>query len=321
MNELSKDSVNWLAVGEEGTGQRIDHFLCRILKGVPKSHVYRILRSGEVRLNGRRVGPGARLAEGDELRVPPIRVASRSGDGRPPGPSRAVQELAILFEDDVLLIVDKPAGLAVHGGSGIVHGLIEQLRAARPHARFLELAHRIDRETSGVLVIAKQRAALVELHRMLREGEVDKRYLALVRGKWRDEKRTVQLSLHTFATSEGVRRVRVVAEGRYTQTIFRRQRVWPDRNPPLALLEAQLKTGRTHQIRVHLAHIGFPLAGDDKYGDFEWNRELARQGLNRMFLHAHILAFAHPVTRAGIRVKAALPPELVGFVGRIDAGG
>jgi 23S rRNA pseudouridine955/2504/2580 synthase len=318
MNGLSKDAVNRLAIGEEAAGQRVDHFLVRILKGVPKSHIYRILRSGEVRVNGKRVGPGTRLASGDQLRVPPIRTAARAAE-RALVPSRAVSRLPVLFEDEALLAVDKPAGLAVHGGSGIAHGLIEQLRAAHPEARFLELVHRLDRDTSGVLLIAKKRAALVELHRKLREGEVDKRYLVLVRGRWRDEKRVVRLSLHKFATEEGERRVRVNTEGREAVTVFRRERVWQDREPPLALLEAELKTGRTHQIRVHLTHLGFPLAGDDKYGDFAWNKTLAREGLKRMFLHAHRLAFAHPATGEHVEITSALPADLVAFVARLDA--
>jgi 23S rRNA pseudouridine955/2504/2580 synthase len=204
--------------------------------------------------------------------------------------------LRILFEDDAFLAVDKPAGLAVHGGSGIAHGLIEQLRAARPDARFLELVHRLDRDTSGVLLIAKRRPALVALHAQLREGEFDKRYLVLVRGRWRDAKRVVELSLHKFATKEGERRVRVEEAGRHATTVFYRHRAWPEHDPPLALLEAELRTGRTHQIRVHLTHLGFPLAGDDKYGDFAWNRTLTKAGLKRMFLHAWKLGFSHPMT-------------------------
>jgi 23S rRNA pseudouridine955/2504/2580 synthase len=318
MNGLSKDTVNRLAVGEEGAGQRIDHFLARLLKGVPKSHIYRILRSGEVRVNGKRVGPDVRLMTGDELRVPPVRIAAREA-GAAVRPTNAVAKLRVLFEDDALLAVDKPAGLAVHGGSGIAHGLIEQLRAARPEARFLELVHRLDRDTSGVLLIAKKRAALVELHRMLRDGEIDKRYLVLVRGRWRDAKRVVRLSLHKFSTREGERRVRVEDDGQKAVTTFRRNRVWPDHAPPLALLEAELETGRTHQIRVHLTHLGFPLAGDGKYGDFSWNKALAREGLKRMFLHAHRMTLRHPLTAAPLRLEAPLPSDLDAFLRRIGA--
>jgi 23S rRNA pseudouridine955/2504/2580 synthase len=211
--------------------------------------------------------------------------------------------------------MNKPAGLAVHGGSGIAHGLIESLRAARPDARFLELVHRLDRDTSGLLLIAKRRSALTELHRMLRDGEIDKRYLVLVRGRWRDEKRTVRLPLHKFATRDGERRVRVDDDtGREAITTFRRLGVWRDHDPPLALLEAELLTGRTHQIRVHLTHLGFPLAGDDKYGDFAWNKVLAREGLKRMFLHAARLSFAHPATGAPIALHADLPRDLADYL-------
>jgi 23S rRNA pseudouridine955/2504/2580 synthase len=318
MNELSKDAVSWLTVGEDAAGQRVDNFLSRILKGVPKSHIYRILRSGEVRINKGRVGPDARLVLGDVVRVPPVRTAAPA---RPPvaGFLRAGPNLPILFEDDALLALDKPSGLAVHGGSGIAQGLIEQLRAARPDAKFLELVHRLDRETSGILLIAKKRAALVGLHEQLREGGFDKRYLVLVRGRWRDEKRRVRLSLHKFSTQEGERRVRVEEDGQEAETIFHRRRTWFGHDPPLALLEAQLLTGRTHQIRVHLTHLGFPLAGDDKYGDFAWNKVLAKQGLKRMFLHSCSLGFVHPLTGEAMQFESPLPDELARFVARLDA--
>jgi 23S rRNA pseudouridine955/2504/2580 synthase len=316
MNELSKDAVRRLTVGDEAAGQRLDNYLMRVLKGVPKSHIHRIVRTGEVRVNSGRVDVGTRLASGDIVRVPPLRIARSA---QRPAPSEAARRWRVLFEDEVLLALDKPAGVAVHGGSGVPHGLIEQLRAARPEARFLELVHRLDRETSGVLLIAKKRAALVALHAQLREGTCDKRYQLLVRGRWRDEKRAVRLPLHRFVTREGERRVKVDAEGRHAETVFRRLAVWPDRDPPLALLEAELATGRTHQIRVHLAHLGFALAGDDKYGDFAWNRDLARQGLKRMFLHACRLGFAHPQTGEAMVVESALPPELRSFVDRLDA--
>jgi 23S rRNA pseudouridine955/2504/2580 synthase len=319
MKDLSKDAVNRVAVGEEGDGQRVDNFLVRVLKGVPKSHIYRIVRSGEVRVNGRRVGPDARLAIGDLVRIPPIRTEARPQRDRAV-PRSAATVPPILFEDEALIAVDKPAGLAVHGGSGISFGVIERLRAARPDARFLELVHRLDRDTSGVLMIAKKRAALTGLHAQLREGRVDKRYDVLVRGRWRDAKRAVDLPLETFVTGEGERRVRVEREGKVARTVFRRQRVWPDIDPPLALLEATLETGRTHQIRVHLTHLGFPLAGDDKYGDFAWNRQLAAQGLKRMFLHAHRLRFAHPDDGREIVVEAPLPGDLARYLDRLDAG-
>jgi 23S rRNA pseudouridine955/2504/2580 synthase len=316
MNELSKDAVSWLTVGDDAEGQRIDNFLVRTLKGVPKSHIYRILRSGEVRVNKGRVRPDARLAPGDVVRIPPVRAATPAGPARP----RTADPFkpAILYEDDALLAVDKPAGLAVHGGSGIALGLIEQLRAARPDARLLELVHRLDRDTSGVLLVAKKRSALTDLHAQLRDGAVDKRYLVLVRGIWRDAKRKVEVPLHKFVTAEGERRVRAEASGRESVTVFRRERVWPTHVPPLALLEAELETGRTHQIRAHLAHIGYALAGDDKYGDFAWNRELAREGLKRMFLHARSVSFRHPAGGAATRITAPLPPDLVRYLEALD---
>ena len=315
MNGLSKETVSRLAVDENSAGQRIDNFLARLMKGVPKSHVYRILRSGEVRLNGKRVGPDQRLATGDMVRVPPVRTAPDAPAAHP----GAARKLSIVHEDDDLIVVDKPSGLAVHGGSGIAHGLIESLRAARPDARFLELVHRLDRDTSGLLLIAKRRPALTELHRMLREGLIDKRYRVLVRGRWRDEKRTVRLALHKFSTREGERRVRVDDEtGRESVTTFRRIQVWRELDPALALLEAELETGRTHQIRVHLSHLGFPLAGDDKYGDFAWNRTLARQGLKRLFLHAARLGFVHPLSGMPMEFTAPMPRELSRFLETLD---
>ena len=224
-----------------------------------------------------------------------------------------------MFEDDALIVLDKPAGLAVHGGSGISFGVIERLRHARPEAAFLELVHRLDRDTSGALVIAKKRSALTGLHAQLRDGAIDKRYYVLVRGKWRDALRAVELSLTSYVTGDGERRVRVDSAGRLARTIFRRVKVWPQADPPVALLEAELETGRTHQIRVHLTHLGFPLAGDDKYGDFAWNKALARQGLKRMFLHAHRIRFTHPVDGREVVVEAPLAPELAAFVARLDA--
>jgi len=316
MNELSKDAVNWLTVDEASVGQRVDNYLGKMLKGVPKSHIYRILRSGEVRVNKGRVKPDARLILGDLVRVPPVRTALRPNLAPPAASS---PRLSVLFEDDEILAVDKPAGLAVHGGSGVAYGLIEHMRAARPSAKFLELAHRLDRDTSGVILLAKRRAALVALHAQLRAGDFDKRYLVLVRGKWRDAKRRVTLALHKFATREGERRVRVEDDGQAAETIFHRRHAWPLLVPPLALLEAELRTGRTHQIRVHLTHLGFPVAGDDKYGDFAWNRILRKQGLKRMFLHAHSLAFAHPLTGERVALASPLAADLAAYVARTNA--
>ncbi len=311
MKELSKDSASWHEVGADSAGQRIDNYLTKRLKGVPKSHIYRILRSGEVRVNSRRVGPQHRLEEGDRLRLPPVRTAVRQ---RPPA-GAAPWLAAIIHEDDVLLAIDKPAGVAVHGGSGVSHGIVERLRAARPQAPFLELAHRLDRETSGVLMLAKRRSALLALHRQLREGQVEKLYLALVKGRWRDSKRSVKLPLNKYVLKSGERRVSVHSEGAPAHTVFHLRRAWRD----YSLLEAELKTGRTHQIRVHLAHLGYPVAGDDKYGDFALNKALARQGLRRMFLHASRTVIEHPQSGASLALEAPLPEELQSFISMLDA--
>lgn len=309
MNPLSQDAVNWVTVDPEAAGQRIDNYLLRLLKGVPKSHVYRILRSGEVRLNRRRAEPTVRLTAGDELRLPPLRLAMPQKSAQVP-----LRYLPpVLFEDEDLLAFDKPSGLAVHGGSGVDFGLIELARRARPEAKFLELVHRLDRDTSGILLMAKKRAALVAMHAAFREGRVEKRYQALVKGSWRNEKQSVKLGLTKFLTGEGERRVRIDAEGSPSHTIFRRLQAWSE----ASLVEAELKTGRTHQIRVHLAHLGFPIAGDEKYGDFAWNKTLAKRGLKRMFLHAGEIVFAHPRSGESIRLSAPLPPELQRFVDRL----
>ena len=307
-------AVRWIEVDEGGAGQRIDNFLVARLKGVPKSHVYRILRSGEVRVNSGRVAASHRLAEGDRIRVPPIRLAEREA-GDAPAPAL---ELPVLFEDDHILAVDKPAGLAVHGGSGIAHGVIERLRAGRPQAKFLELAHRLDRETSGVLLLAKKRSALTALHEDLRERAMDKRYLVAVDGRVRDEKRRVKVALRRYSTGEGERRVAVDEhEGQEAETIFRRLA----RSAEFTLLEAELLTGRTHQIRVHLAHIGHPVLGDDKYGDFTLNKALRKLGLKRMFLHAAQLSFTHPATGEPVTIRSPLPAELEAFRRAVFAEG
>jgi len=310
MKELSKESVNWLEIDEGAAGQRIDNFLLRHLKGVPKSHIYRILRSGEVRVNSGRVDATYRLVLGDKVRVPPVRLAAPS----PAKPKIGQFSGTVLYEDDALLVVDKPAGTAVHGGSGVSHGIIEQLRQARPELRFLELVHRLDKETSGILLLAKKRSALTKLHDMMRTGKVEKHYFALVKGRWPNPRQHVKLPLYKFLTESGERRVMVSEEGQASHTIFTLQNVWAD----FSLLDAELKTGRTHQIRVHLAHLGYPIAGDDKYGDFALNKQLAKQGLKRMFLHAHGMAFAHPLTGEALQFEAPLPKDLAAFVRALD---
>jgi 23S rRNA pseudouridine955/2504/2580 synthase len=313
MNGLSKDSVTFLTIDESGEAQRIDNFLFKHLKGVPKSHVYRILR-GEVRVNKKRIDQTYRLKLGDLLRIPPIRVAEKHEIEAVHIPA---VEFPIIYEDDALVVVNKPSGVAVHGGSGVSFGIIEQMRRARPQAKFLELVHRLDRETSGVLLLAKKRSALTAMHEIMREGNSDKRYFALVLGQWKNAKQHVKLPLHKFDTPKGEKRVMVREDGQASHTIFALQRSWPE----YSLLEAQLKTGRTHQIRVHLAHLGFPIAGDDKYGDFAHNKALMKQGLKRMFLHAYSIAFAHPLTGEPMRLVAPLPKELESFIAKLDAGG
>jgi 23S rRNA pseudouridine955/2504/2580 synthase len=295
--------VRWIDVAEEEAGQRLDNFLMARLKGVPKSHIYRVLRSGEVRVNSGRVAGSRRVEAGDRIRIPPMRVAER--EDQTPAPHFL---MPVLYEDEALLALDKPAGIAVHGGSGIAHGAIESLRSMRPDAPYLELVHRIDRETSGVLLIAKKRTALVGLHEMLRERTMDKRYLAGVSGRFRNEMQRVKASLAARSTTEG-KHVRVAEEGQEAETVFRRIA----RGAEFSLLEAELLTGRTHQIRVHLAHLGHPILGDDKYGDFDLNKSLRKRGLKRMFLHAASIALTHPVTGEALRIEAPLPAELERF--------
>jgi 23S rRNA pseudouridine955/2504/2580 synthase len=314
MKGLSKDSATWHEVEAEAAGQRVDNYLTKWLKGVPKSHIYRILRSGEVRVNSRRVGPDYRVQSGDRVRLPPLRTARPSAAPRLPTASRSKTD--ILFEDDMLLAINKPAGVAVHGGSGISRGIIELLRLERPHERFLELVHRLDRGTSGVLLIAKRRSALLALHRQLREGTARKFYHALVKGRWRGPERSVKLPLHKYVLASGERRVAVAQDGSPAHTVFRLRRQWEG----YSLLEAELKTGRTHQIRVHLAHLGLPVAGDDKYGDFALNKQLANEGLKHMFLHAFKMIVAHPRSGAALTLEAPLPHELQSFLSRLDAG-
>ena len=306
-------------VDEESAGQRLDNFLIRQLKGVPKTHVYRIIRSGEVRLNKGRAAADTRVATGDVVRLPPVRVSEKMAQKQgQPAPAR---EFPVLFEDEHLIAIDKPAGVAVHGGSGVSFGVIEQLRRARPGAKFLELVHRLDRETSGILLIAKRRSALTALQDQFRERETGKTYLALAVGAWPANRKVIDLPLHKYLQADGERRVKVVAlddpDGMRSVTLVKvAQRVardLPAGQGAFTLLEVTIKTGRTHQIRVHLASQGHPIAGDDKYGDFELNKVLQRQGLKRMYLHAWRLQFNHPATGERIELLAGLPLELKKF--------
>jgi 23S rRNA pseudouridine955/2504/2580 synthase len=313
--------VRFLTVDGESAGQRLDNFLFRQLKGVPKTHVYRIIRSGEVRINKGRAQAETRLVEGDLLRLPPVRISARSEEGgSPPAPAR---EFPLLYEDDALLAIDKPAGVAVHGGSGVSFGVIEQLRTARPGARFLELVHRLDRETSGILLVAKKRSALTALQDQFRERETGKTYLALVEGNWPVNKKVLDAPLAKYllpgqagSADPGERRVRVVAKDhpdamRAVTLVNVLARVsLPADAAAFSLLAVTIKTGRTHQIRVHLASGGHAIAGDDKYGDFERNRALQKLGLKRMFLHAWRLQFTHPASGERMALQADLPPDL-----------
>jgi 23S rRNA pseudouridine955/2504/2580 synthase len=302
-------------VDEAHAGQRLDNYLFRLLKGVPKSHVYRILRTGQVRVNSARAEATYRMQPGDRVRIPPLRLATRAAPVRAGSGAVPVLPRRTLYEDDHVLVIDKPAGMAVHGGSGVSRGVIEQLRRERPELRALELVHRLDRDTSGVLVLAKKRSALIELHRQLREGEVEKRYLVLVAGAWRNATQAVKLPLRKYVTAAGERRVSIDLHGMAAHTVFTLQR----RLAAFSLLAAEIKTGRTHQIRVHLAHLGFPIAGDDKYGDFALNKTLARQGLKRMFLHAAALTFTHPASGEPLHLSAPLAPDLTQFLSRLEA--
>ena len=298
-------AVRTLTVDAEAAGQRLDNLLLRLLKGVPKTHVYRVIRSGEVRINSARARADTRVAAGDLIRVPPMRLAE---------PRRAplvpAREFPLLYEDEYLLAIDKPAGVAVHGGSGVASGVIEQLRRARPQARFLELVHRLDKETSGVLLLAKKRSALTALQEQFRSRGTGKIYLALVFGAWPRNLKVIDLALHKTLDAAGERHVRVVdadhADGRRSISLVRVLQPVGDET----LLEVTLKTGRTHQIRVHLAASGHPIVGDPKYGDFARNRAFAQaHGFRRMFLHARQLAFDHPASGERLSLDAPLPAD------------
>ncbi|HWK61159.1 MAG TPA: RluA family pseudouridine synthase [Eoetvoesiella sp.] len=296
---ISLPSVRLLQIDAESAGQRLDNFLIRHCKGVPKSHLYKAIRNGEVRVNKGRIAADYRLLQGDTVRVPPLRLPAPN-ESRPVPPA----VFPVVYEDDALLVIDKPAGTAVHGGSGVSFGVIEQLRASRPEAPMLELAHRLDRETSGLLMVAKKRSALVALHDMLRESRGRKRYLALVVGDWVNDRQHLRQPLLKWLTAAGERRVKVDPAGKAAHTIISLKK----RYGRYTLLEAELRTGRTHQIRVHLAASGYPIVGDEKYGRDEVRAQFAKQGFNRMFLHAAHLEIPHPLTGELLDLHAPLPP-------------
>lgn len=326
MASFSKEIVNHISVAEHEAGQRLDNYLIKILKGVPKSHIHRIIRGGEVRVNKGRAKPDWRVAAGDVVRIPPIRVA-QSENAVSSLKNIPARQFDVVFEDDALLVINKPSGIAVHGGSGVSFGVIEQLRQSRPEAKYLELVHRLDKDTSGLLMIAKKRSALVKLHEMLRQDHPKKVYLALGVGAWQPENRHVRLPLVKYTGAAGEKMVRVDEAGQSAHTVFRLLDTFSGclthsvGISALSLVEATLKTGRTHQIRVHMQASGCPIAGDERYGDYQANRRLQKLGLKRMFLHAHRLVLAHPLSGEMLDLVAGLPEELERVVERLAAGG
>lgn len=305
MNEIKQNEVNFYTVTESDENQRLDNLLIKILKGVPKSHIHRIIRSGEVRINKLKSTNNDKVHENDIIRIPPIRI-SQNVQIEKKIPSA---KFPVLYEDNYYLIIDKPNGIACHGGSGVSYGVIEQLRQTGDH-KFLELAHRLDKETSGILIIAKKRLALVEIQELIKNNQVKKEYYALTVGEWKDEKRNLKAPITKFINKEGERRVKIdKLEGKFSHTIFTVE----EKYSGYTLVNADLQTGRTHQIRIHCQFLGFPIAGDDKYGDFELNKSLYKKNLKRMFLHAHHLNFTHPITLENIDIKSPLPSDLVHF--------
>ena len=324
---ISKDSVSLITVAEHEAGQRLDNYLIKILKGVPKSHIHRIIRAGEVRLNKKRCKPDSRIQTGDLLRIPPVRTAEKQRSSENRAQAVPAREFDIIYEDDALLVIDKPAGVAVHGGSGVSFGVIEQIRRARPEARYLELVHRLDKDTSGLLMIAKKRSALVKLHEAIRNDHPKKIYLALGVGKLPNDSFHVKLPLFKYTGAQGEKMVRVSEDGQSAHTIFHVLNRFSDDLlhqvglSHLTLVQATLKTGRTHQIRVHLQSQQCPIAGDERYGDYQANKRLQKLGLKRMFLHAAELHLNHPLTGEKLILKAPLPQELAQFVLMLENAG
>ena len=324
---ISKDSVSLITVAEHEAGQRLDNYLIKILKGVPKSHIHRIIRAGEVRLNKKRCKPDSRIQTGDLLRIPPVRTAEKQRSSENRAQAVPAREFTIIYEDDALLVIDKPAGTAVHGGSGVSFGVIEQIRRARPEARYLELVHRLDKDTSGLLMIAKKRSALVKLHEAIRNDHPKKIYLALGVGKLPNDSFHVKLPLFKYTGAQGEKMVRVSEDGQSAHTIFRVLNHFSDDLlhqvglSHLTLVQATLKTGRTHQIRVHLQSQHCPIAGDERYGDYQANKRLQKLGLKRMFLHAAELHLDHPLTGEKLILEAPLPQDLAQFVLMLENAG
>lgn len=297
-------NVSWFDINEDNDGQRLDNFLITRLKGVPKSRIYRLVRKGEVRVNKGRKKPEYRLKTGDKVRIPPINLAERVANKTSPGNLSWLEE-RILYEDKQVIVMDKPSGMAVHGGSGISLGLIEAMRILRRQSRFLELVHRLDRDTSGCIILAKKRSILVSLHTQLQDHKIDKRYLALIKGDWQGGSKKISANLERVAGPKGERMVRVSAAGKASTSIIKPMQKFQE----YTLVEIQLKTGRTHQARVHCAHLSQPITGDDRYGDPDTNKNLAKIGLKRLFLHAASIEFLSNENKK-IKIKAPLPSEL-----------
>lgn len=313
-DKVISSSVQFFTISDDESGQRIDNFLLTKLKGVPKSLVYRIVRKGEVRVNKGRIKPEYKLQAGDLVRVPPVRVAEKNEPQISTKLNKVAElEQQILFEDEVMLIINKPSGIAVHGGSGLSFGVIEALRALRPQARFLELVHRIDRDTSGILLVAKKRSALRSLHEQLREKVVQKDYLALVRGQWQSHAKVIKAPLLKNELASGERIVKVSQDGKPSETRFRIE----ERYESATLVKASPVTGRTHQIRVHTQYAGHPIACDDKYGERDFDQKMQEIGLNRLFLHAYSIRFQHPKTGEEMVVTAPLDKKLKGVLAKL----
>ena len=316
LRSVPSDRVSYVLIGEDADGQRLDNFLFRIAKGVPKGHVYRVIRAGEVRVSKKRAKAETKLSAGDVVRIPPMRVAQKPASA-PQAAPLAEGTLPVLYEDRHLLIVLKPAGIAAHGGSGISHGLIERLRATRPEEPMLELCHRLDKETSGAIVIAKTRKALVRMHDLMKEGGVEKHYKLLVKGDWVNERQHVKVPLERYLLPSGERRVRVSQDGMSAHTIF----TVLERFGEVTYLDAELKTGRTHQIRVHMAHITHPLVGDPVYGGRPRPPKGASEAFistlrkfDRQALHATMLRLYHPISGIEMEWHAPIPQDMVELI-------
>lgn len=306
MQKSTKTPVQYISIEADYAGQRIDNFLVTYLKGVPKTHIYRILRKGEIRVNKKRVQPSYRLQADDQVRLPPLQLEDKAAPATPSRRAVALLQERILYEDKNLFIINKPAGMPVHGGTDVSLGVVEAMRAMYPKLPHLELVHRLDAYTSGCLILAKKRSVLRELHALMREGQVHKVYLALTKGHWKANELRVDVPLHKNQLSSGERIVKVHPEGKASLTIFKPVKDFAD----AMLVEAKLCTGRTHQIRVHSRYRGHPIAGDDKYGDKEFNKKMRQYGVKRLFLHANLIEFTLPSTGESIKVMSPLDPEL-----------